>query len=192
MFQCINPAQSTNCGPWEYTSRKTKHLLANFLFLSDCISCMCVSQIAFLTSAKFWCILHSLTWACNLRPDITRQSSHIHKSVIQQDEGVGVMTAPFLCPPFHFSWLQTPGASSEGWKRKARKHWCDFHVWLSSKQASVCFNLIIGRWIEKGSSTRKTWKIRSNPVVVLPSYPSKSKPLIRDRNRRRRSIWWCC
>lgn len=88
-------------------------------------------------------------------PEVMSLHTFTQPSVIQQDERVVVMVASFLCPLFHFCCFQEPHTSSEGWKRKARKHWFGFEVRLCRKQVSFYFNLIIGGWIERSSSTQK-------------------------------------
>lgn len=87
------------------------------------------------------------------------ESSHIHTAISHTAGWKGCTDAAlFLWPLFHFCCFQATHTSSEGWKRKARKHWFTLEVQLCRKQVSFYFNLIIGGRIDRSSSTRKIWE----------------------------------
>lgn len=78
------------------------------------------------------------------------------------------------------------------WTRETRQQWCDFFflLQLRHKQVSLSFNLIIGRWIRKAPAhvrSGKVWRQRNLLWLSDYLYLKRSKPLIRDRNRTRRS-----
>lgn len=69
-------------------------------------------------------------------PEETSLHTFTQPSVIQQDERVVAMAARFLCPLIHFCCFQTLHASSEGWRRNARKHRFAVGVRLCRRQVS--------------------------------------------------------
>lgn len=138
-----------------------------------------------------WWIWQRVTCARSPRPDITmRWSTRVEQpSVIQQDEGVGLMTVTTLWLQYHYSSCQWQQTSPEWWTRETRQQWCNFFfflVQLGHKQVSHSFNLIIGWWIRKAPAhvrSGKVWRHRNQ----LWLYLKRSKPLTRDGNRTRRS-----
>lgn len=143
------------------------------------------------------CILQSLTWARSPRPDIMRRwqlQTVTRPSVIQQDEGVGVMTATALRPRRHSSCRWRPHTSPEGRTSETRRHWWGFQSCSDTSRFLFPLIWLLVDGLKKLKHTKGLEKSgdRGNLSQWLKGYlySSTSKPLTADRNRTRRSKEW--